>query len=57
LFETDGKEIFSNRNKQTNVKTREKMDEKSGKGQSVRWKAWCRQNNIKCALSEEYSSY
>jgi len=26
------------------------------KGQSVRWKAWWRQGNIKCAVSEEYTS-
>jgi len=56
LFEIDGKEIFSNSNKQTNVTAREMMDEESGIGQLVRWKAWCRQNNIKCAVSEEYAS-
>jgi len=32
------------------------MDEKGGRGWSVRWKAWWRQSNIKCAVSEEYSS-
>jgi len=31
------------------------MDKKGGNGQSVRWKAWWRQSNIKCALSEEYA--
>jgi len=35
---------------------REKTDKKGGKGQSVRWKAWWRQGNIKCAVSEEYAS-
>jgi len=32
------------------------MDKKGGKGQSARWKAWWRQSNIKCAVSEEYAS-
>ena len=32
------------------------MDKKGGKGQSVRWKVWWRQSNIKCAVSEEYAS-
>jgi len=32
------------------------MDKKGGKGQSVRWKAWWQQGNIKCAVSEEYTS-
>jgi len=32
------------------------MDKKGGKWQSVRWKAWWRQSNIKCAVSEEYAS-
>jgi len=41
-FEADGKEIFSNRSKQTKAKAGEKMDQKGGKGQSVRWKAWRR---------------
>jgi len=27
-----------------------------GKGQSLRWKAWWRQSNIKCVVSEEYAS-
>jgi len=31
------------------------MDEKRGKGQSVRWKASWRQSNIKCAVSKEYA--
>jgi len=32
------------------------MDTNGGKGQLVRWKAWWRQINIKCAVSEEYAS-
>ena len=32
------------------------MDTKGGKGQSVRWKAWWRHGNIKCAVSEMYTS-
>jgi len=55
-FEVDGKEIFSNRSQQANPKKGEKTDKKGGKGQSVRWKAWWRQGNIKCAVSEEYAS-
>jgi len=54
-FEIDGKEIFSNRSKQTKAKAGEKRDKKGGKAQSVRWKAWWRQSNIKCAMSEEYA--
>ena len=55
-FEVDEKEIFSNRSKQAKPKAGEKTDKKGGKGQSVRWKAWWRQGNIKCAVSEEYTS-
>jgi len=55
-FEADGKEIFSNRSKQAKARAGEKMDKKGGKGQSVRWKAWWRQSNIKCAVSEKYAS-
>ena len=55
-FEVDGKEIFSNRSKQAKPNTGEKTDKQGGKGQSVQWKAWWRQGNIKCAVSEEYTS-
>jgi len=55
-FQVDGKEIFSNRSKQAKPKAGEKTDKKRGKRQSVRWKAWWRQGNIKCAVSEEYAS-
>jgi len=55
-FEVDGKEIFSNRSKQAKPKAAEKTDKKGGKGQSVRWKVWWRQGNIKCVLREEYAS-
>jgi len=55
-FEADGKEIFSNRSKQTKAKAGENMDKKGGKGQSVRWKVWWQQSNIKCAVSKEYAS-
>jgi len=34
----------------------EKTNKKGGKGQSVRWKAWWRQGNIKCTVSEKYAS-
>jgi len=53
-FEVDDKEIFSNRSKQAKPKAREKAHKKGGNGQSIRWKAWWRQGNIKCAVSEEY---
>ena len=58
LFEADGKEIFSNLNssKQAKAKPGEKMDKKRGKGQSVHWKAWWRQSNIKYAVSKGYAS-
>ena len=52
-FEVDAKELFSNRSKQAKPKVGEKTQKKEGKGQSVRWKAWWRQSNIKCAVSEE----
>jgi len=55
-FAVDGKKIFSNGSKQTQAKAGEKMDKKGGEGQSVRWKAWWRQSNIKCAVSEEDAS-
>jgi len=55
-FEDNGREIFSNCSKQAQPKVGEKTDKKGGKGQSVRWKAWWRQGNIKCAVSEEYAS-
>ena len=32
------------------------MDQKGCKGQSMRWKAWWRQSNIKYAVGEEYAS-
>jgi len=41
LVEVNGKEIFSNHSRQTKAKEGKKMDKKGGKGQSVRWKAWC----------------
>jgi len=55
-FEAAGKEIFSNRSKQAKPKVGEQTDKTGGKGQSVRWKAWWRQGNIKCAVSEDYAS-
>jgi len=55
-LEVDRKVVFSNCSKQAKAKAVEKMDKKGGKGQSVRWKAWWRKNNIKCAMSEEYAS-
>jgi len=55
-FEADGKEIFSYCSKQAKHEAGEKMDTKGGKGQSVRWKAWWRQGNIKYAMSEKYAS-
>ena len=51
-FEVDGKEIFS----KAKAKAGEKMDKKGDEGQSVRWKVWWRQSNIKCAVSEEFTS-
>jgi len=55
-FEVDGKEILSNRSMQSKPKAGEKTDKKGGKEQSVRWKAWWRQGNMQCAVSEEYAS-
>jgi len=55
-FKADGKDIFSSRSKRTKAKRGEKMDKQRGKGQSLRWKEWWRQGNIKCAVSEEYAS-
>ena len=55
-FEVDKKEIFSNRSQQTNANAGEKIDKTGGKGQSVRWKAWWRPSNIKCAVSQDCAS-
>ena len=55
-FEVDGKEIFSKCSRQAKPKAGEKTDKKGDKGQSVCWKAWWRQGNIKCAVSEGYTS-
>jgi len=55
-FEVDGKELFANCSKQAKAKAGEKMDKKGGKGQSVCWKAWWRQSDIKCGVSEENAS-
>ena len=55
-FEIDANEIFSNRSKQAKPKAGEKTDKKGGKEQSVRWKEWWQQGNIKCAVDEEYAS-
>jgi len=52
----DGKDIISTCSKQAKAKAGEKKDKKGGKGQSVRWKTWRRQTNIKRAVSEEYAS-
>jgi len=53
--EVDGKKIFSNCSKQAKPRAREKTHKKGGKRQSVCWKAWWRQGNNKCAVSEEYA--
>jgi len=42
--------------KQTKANTGEKIDKTGGKGQSVRWKAWWRPSNIKCAVSQDCAS-
>jgi len=54
-FEVDGKWIFLNHSKQAKAQAAEKRDKTGGKGQSVRWKAWWRQGNIKCAESNHYA--
>ena len=46
-FEVDKKEIFSNRSQQTNANAGEKIDKTGGKGQSVRWKAWTEQYQMR----------
>ena len=55
-FEIDGKENFSDCSKQAKPRVGDKTDRKGGKGQSIRWKAWWRQGNNKCVVSEEYAS-
>jgi len=57
-FEVDGKEIFPNRSNSAKDNAGDKMahDKKGGQGYSVRWKAWCGESNIKCAVSEECAS-
>jgi len=46
----------SQTSKQAKPKAGEETDKKGGKGQSVRWKGWWQQGNIKCAVSEEHAS-
>ena len=54
----DGREIFSNGIKpaKARLKAGKKTEKKGGKGQSVCWKVWWQESNIKCAVSKEYAS-
>jgi len=58
-FELSGKEIFFNYDE---TKSKEKKNEKNGskkkahRGQSVRYKSWWKQGNIKMAVSADHAS-
>jgi len=58
-FELSGKEIFSNYDE---TKSKEEKHKKNGskkkahRGQSVRYRSWWKQGNIKMAVSEDYAS-
>jgi len=58
-FELSRKEIFSNYDE---TKSKEEKNKKNGskkkahRGQSVRYRAWWKQGNIKMAVSEDYAS-
>jgi len=58
-FELSGKEIFSNYDE---TKSKEEKDKKNGskkkthRGQSVRYRSWWKQGNIKMAVSEDHAS-
>jgi len=58
LFELSGKEFFSNYDE---TKSKEEKNEKNGskkkahRGQSVRYRSWWKQGNIKMAVSEDHA--
>ena len=58
-FELSGKEIFSNYDE---TKSKEEKNKKNGskkkahRGQSVRYRSWWKQGNIKMAVSEDHAS-
>jgi len=58
-FEFSGKEIFSNYDE---TKSKEEKNRKNGskkrahRGQSVRYKSWWKEGNIKMAVSEDHAS-
>ena len=59
-FDLSGKEIFSNYDE---TKSKEEKNQKNGskkkanRGQSVRYRSWWKQGNIKMAVSEDHASY
>ena len=53
-FELSGKEIFSNFDEIEKKKNGSKK--KAHRGQSVRCRSWCKQGNIKMAVSEDHAS-
>jgi len=59
-FELSGKEIFSNYDE---TKAKEEKNQKKGskkkahRGQSVRYRSWWKQGNIKMAMSEDHASF
>jgi len=58
-FELSGKEIFSNYDE---TKSKEEKNKKNGskkkahRGQSLRYRSWWKQGNIKMAVSEDHAS-
>ena len=60
-FELNGKEIFSNYDEtkskgEKNKKNGSKKKARAHRGQSVRYRSWWKQGNIKMAVSEDHAS-
>ena len=58
-FELSGKEIFSNYDETESKEEKNKKNgskKKAHRGQSVRYRSWWKQGNIKMAVSEDYAS-
>jgi len=58
-FELGGKEIFSNYDETKSKEEKNKRNrskKKAHRGQSVRYRSWWKQGNIKMAVSEDHAS-
>jgi len=58
-FELSGKEIFSNYDEKKSKEEKNKKNrskKKAHRGQSVRYRSWWKQGNIKMAVSKDHAS-